>query len=134
MDKPTKVLIFGVVLGAVVVGVSSVNTHRLERKVEKLRIVCMAEGDREASIRGSAMRIVAKYEGKLLCDPGELARAREDSLGIQGQLARVQRAIWRWQSWAIPLGIATALLCVLPWSWYFLLRRICELRKAIIGK
>lgn len=33
--------------------------------------------------------------------------------------------------WATPVAAIVLVLSALPWRWYFILRRICELREAI---
>jgi hypothetical protein len=73
------------------------------------------------------------FSGKMTCDPLELARSGSYP-GIQGQLAAAERDVLRWASWPQISGIAIPLMCSLPWLWYFFLRRIRELREAIVGK
>ncbi len=68
MDKPTKALILGVVVGALAAGVGLTNSHRLERKVQELQTRCVAEHEKEAKTPGQAI------DFKPSCDPAELGR------------------------------------------------------------
>lgn len=54
--------------------------------------------------------------------------------GVQGELGSAQRALDFTRYW--PLGLAAAIAAVLglPWFWYFLLKRVKELRQALIGE
>jgi hypothetical protein len=133
LDKPAKILISGIFVGALIYGLGEMNTHRLERRVQELQRACVAETEAEAKKQGALSALASIFSGKTLCDPVELARS-DGYTGIQGQLAAAQRDVLRWASWPQIAGIAVPLLCCLPWLWYFLLRRIRELREAILGK
>ena len=56
------------------------------------------------------------------------------NVGVQAEIVTTQRAIWRWERWPYAAATLVALLSGLPWAWYFLLRRIRELRDVIAGK
>ena len=133
LDKSTKVLIVGAFAGALTYGLGQVRAHRLERRVQELQTACVAEGEAEAKGQGTFSALANAFRGKLQCDPVELAKSGEH-VGIQGQLAVAQRDVWRWSDWPFIVCIAILLACSLPWLWYFLLRRIRELREAITGK
>jgi len=133
LDKPAKVLIGGIFAGAFVYGLGEMNTFRLERRVEELQKECVAQTESEAKKQGTLSALANIFSGKATCDPVELARSDGYS-GIQGQLAAAQRDALRWGNSVQISAIAIPLLCSLPWWWYFLLRRIRELREAIAGK
>jgi hypothetical protein len=133
LDKPAKILIGGIIAGALIYGLGEMNTLRLERRVQELQRACVAETEAEAKKQGALSALAGIFTGKMTCDPLELARSNSYP-GIQGQLAAAQRDVLRWASWPQISGIAIPLMCSLPWLWYFSLRRIRELREAIVGK
>jgi len=133
LDKPAKILIGGIFAGALVYGLGEMNTFRLERKVQELQRACVAATEAETKKQGTLSALTSIFSGKATCDPVELARS-DGYPGIQGQLAAAERDVLRWANWPQISGIAIPLLCSLPWLWYFFLRRIRELREAILGK
>ena len=133
MDKPAKILIGGIFAGALVYGLGEMNTFRLERQVQELQRACVAATEAEAKKQGTFSALVSIFSGKAICDPVELARS-DGYPGIQGQLAAAERDVLRWANWPQISGIAISLMCCFPWLWYFFLRRIRELREAILGK
>lgn len=54
--------------------------------------------------------------------------------GVQGELGNAQRALDFTRYWSLGLGAAIAAVLGLPWFWYFLLKRVKELRQALIGE
>jgi hypothetical protein len=133
LDKLAKVLIVGVLAGPLTYGLGQVYEHRLERRVQELHTACVAEGEAEAQRPGTFSALANAFRGKLQCDPVELAKFG-DHVGIQGQLAVAQLDVWRWSDWPFIACVAILFGCTLPWFWYFVLRRIRELREAITGK
>ena len=133
LDKPSKILIGGIITGALIYGLGEMNTFRLERRVQELQRVCVAETEAEAKKQGAVSAFANIFLGKMTCDPVELARSNAYA-GIQRELAAAERDVLRWASWPQISGIAIPLMCSLPWLWYFFLRRIRELREAIVGK
>ncbi len=151
MDKPTKALILGVVVGALAAGVGLTNSHRLERKLQELQTSCVAEHEKEAKTPGGSSAVPppppgfvleekeAKTPGqaidfKPICDPVELGRFNGKLVGTQEELASAQHELWQWEQWPISVGLPITVFFALPWVWYFLLRRVRELREALIGK
>ena len=133
MDKPVKILIGGIFAGALIYGLGEMNAFRLERRVQELQRACVAATEAEAKKQGTLSALTSIFSGKVTCDPVELARSNGYT-GIQGQLAAAERDVLRWAIWPQISGIAIPLMCTLPWLWYFFLRRIRELREAIVGK
>jgi hypothetical protein len=72
------------------------------------------------------------YHDEMICDAEELQDVK--AVGLQAAIVEAHRATLGSQHW--PLSVALILLCLaaVPWLWYFLLRRIAELRSAIAGK
>jgi hypothetical protein len=133
LDKPAKILIGGVVIGALTYGLGQWNTHRLEQKVLQLQRTCVAENQAEENKQGPWSALTGIFTTKATCDPGELAGSN-DSTGIRGDLAAAERDRQGWVSRASWSALAIAVLSSVPWFWYFFLRRIRELREAIVGK
>ena len=133
MDKPAKILIGGIFAGALLFGLGEMNTFRLERRVQELQRACVAETEAAAKKQGTLSALASIFSGKATCDPVELARS-DGYPGIQGQLAAAERDALRWANWPQVSAIAISLMCCFPWLWYFFLRRIRELREAILGK
>lgn len=127
MRTPNKVLIGGLVLAALIATGGAANTARLEGRVKELESACAEESKRE----------MAKFPKlTLLCEANELARLEHasKSVGIQSQIVNAYRDSQRSGEWPYVLAIVVAFLAAMPWTWYFLLRRIAELRDAIVGK
>jgi hypothetical protein len=68
-----------------------------------------------------------------VCDPDALLKT-PNPVGVQKRITDTHVASRRATSDTNPLAIAIAGLSIIPWLWYFLLRRIVELRNAIGGK
>jgi hypothetical protein len=126
-------MIGGIFVGALIYGLGELNRFRLERRVQELQKACVAETEAQAKNRGTFSALMSIFSGKATCDPVELAKSN-GYVGIQGQLAASERDVLRWADWPLVVGMAIPLVCCLPWLWYFLLRRIRELREAIVGK
>jgi len=54
--------------------------------------------------------------------------------GIQDRIVKAQREASASKQWPYIVAEWILGLSLLPWAWYFLLRRIQELREAIVGK
>lgn len=126
MDKPTKLLIIGVVLGGLIMGVGQIRTWQLEKRIKELQAECARE----------SKQTIKEPKIKLVCDSKDLLRLETDTPapGIQGKLVSAQRNLNRWKETSILIGLAVFLILSVPWCWYFLLRRVKELSQAIIGK
>ena len=120
-------------MGALIYGLREMNAFRLERRVQELQRACVVETEAEAKKQGTFSALTSIFSGKMNCDPVELAKSNGYA-GIQGQLAAAERDVLRWANWPQLSAIAIPLVCSLPWLWYFFLRRIRELREAILGK
>jgi hypothetical protein len=128
MDKPAKILLGGTICAAIIAAVGFANTHRLESKLRNLEAECVEEGKGDKLESGRF---------KLVCDAEslvDLERNSESSVGIQARVAAAKRQVLASESWPYILAAGVLVFSGLPWTWYFLLRRIRELRDAIIGK
>jgi hypothetical protein len=96
--------------------------------LREVQAACVEEGNREIEPIKDAL---------LICEPAQLAeieRPNEPLKGVQAQIAATQRDLSDSESWPTPVAVAILFFSCVPWVWYFLLRRISELRDAIIGK
>ena len=69
----------------------------------------------------------------LVCEPATLAMLGETA-GLQKVIVGVYWESRRALSETWPIALLVAALFAVPWFWYFLLRRIVELRNAVGGK
>jgi len=133
MNKPSTVLLGGAICSALIVGARFANTYRLESIVRQLEAQCVEEAKRDIS----TPRWVS------VCKAGELIKARElvklesttfSSEGTQAQIVAAQHNLRNSEDWPFALAAIVFIISAVPWGWYFLLRRIRELRDAIAGK
>jgi hypothetical protein len=133
LDKPTRILIIGILAGASIYGFGQMNARRLERRVQELHRACVAESQAQAEKQGTWSALTNIFGPRFECDPVELARSGAH-IGIQGQIAAAERdALW-WADWPLIACVAIQLACCLPWLWYFFLRRVREVREALVGR
>ena len=119
--NPTKVLIAGAVLAGLIAVGGAANTVRLEGRIKELEAACNEESKLEPT------------KDKLVCEADKLAQLR-GLAGIQLQIVTSYRSLDGSKFWTYPLAILVFLLAAVPWAWYFFLRRVAELRDAIVGK
>ena len=129
MDKPTRALIAGLILSA---GIASVGTYRhnaLGKNLESLEQQCRREDDERR--KQAKDKSDAWWNARVVCESSQLLD--QNAPGIQGQIARAHAEL-RAQPSLVPLAIVVAGVFAIPWTWYFMLRRIRELRDALVGK
>lgn len=132
LDKTTKILLGGIVVAALVVGIGYVASIRANSHVSDLIAQCQAE-----NARSRASKSQDGWENTpLICDPKILRTISRNSptVGIQAQIMDTQGQGERWLEQAITVAIGVLFLSAMPYAWYFLLRRLRELRDAITGK
>lgn len=128
-ERPTLILLGGVILSSLIFGAGKANHYRLESKLHDLQATCVEEGKRNTLTTSSG--------GVYRCDAIDLfLEEKEDEpyKGIQAEILKTQRQKVEAESWSVPAAEITLFLSAFPWVWYFLLRRIKELREAIVGK
>lgn len=131
LDKTTKILLGGIVVAALVIGIGYVASIRANSHVSDLVAQCQAE-----NARSGASKSQDGWESSpLICDPKILRTISRNSptVGIQAQIMDTQRQGERWLEQAITVAIGVLFLSAMPYAWYFLLRRLRELRDAITG-
>lgn len=103
--------------------------RRLQAEVGKLVAQCRADSERRTRAPTGPWD-----KDPLICTPAELRTVAWSLVGVQAQIADAQRKRDRFAEWLPVVAIAVGVIGALPFLWYFLLRRIRELREAIIGR
>lgn len=132
MDRTTKILLGGITAAALVVSGGYAASIRTNSLVSDLVARCKTENARTTTPKSQDGWETAP----LICDP-EILRTKSDNLhsvGIQAQIIDAQRQGERWLEQATDIAIGILILSIAPSAWYFLLRRVRELRDAIVGK
>jgi len=130
MDRQTKYLLVGTTLAAIIfVGgylTSIYDNSQLSLLVEK----CKAETAQAP--RGPWLNY---QKAPLVCEPDVLSKLGVDDVGgIQKEIVVSLSASGRNFNNAKVIALSVFLLFGAPYAWYFLLRRIQELRDAVAGK
>ena len=129
MDKATKILLGGIVTAILVVGVGYMNLVKSKSELSDLVAQCQS-----MNTRASVPKDKDGWESApLVCNPEDLS-IFESQVGIQAKIVDTQRHGEKWFEQAMLVAIGVAILSGIPWAWYFLLRRVRELRDAISGK
>jgi len=120
LRRSAVVLLAGLLAAGFVLGVGALNTWRLERIELSLERVCKGPD----WVSGPP---------KMVCDSETLVQLDPLS-GIQADIVNAQRAVA--DSRTLPNLTALVLFgaAATYWAWYFLLRRISEIRSAFEGK
>ena len=129
ISKPTQILFAGVLVAILVYGLGQFFVYNAQTKLHELRTECEKPN--------KYTELAKKFGGVTLCDPVELMRmedSTEPTSGVTAQLISAQKELWAAQRWPWPAASILLSLSALPWLWYFFLRRIRELRDAIVGK
>jgi hypothetical protein len=119
----TRFAIASLIAAAIVFAAGTLNTWRLEWRADQLQARCEAT-----------------YRGSILCYPDGLGReTREDhpTAGLMEASDNIYLAAYDAQHsrrWPKLTALAIVIAGCLPWTWYFLLRRLAEVRAAIGGK
>jgi hypothetical protein len=163
MKTENKILVGGLVLAALVFGAGFWIEHRAEKRLALLVGECEATNaaKRTSPARSEAHKPITaedvldvpppphgfvpddpqavagpwvKYKNDpLVCAPFELYSLTE-ATGIQKEIRDSYFDSLGAHEITAPAAMALGVLSVIPWLWYFLLRRIVELRNAIGGK
>ena len=119
MEKPTKILLIGLAASALIFGAGYFVSSRAESKRVELASACEVTAPLSEQTSGISFDDLIPNR-KPVCSPTEL-----DSIREQRSFAN--------NSFVISASIAFLIfvICVIPYSWYFMLRRIRELRDAL---
>ncbi|WP_047528494.1 hypothetical protein [Pseudomonas sp. 11/12A] len=128
MSKPTKIFFLGVAVSLIVLAVGYALDKREQFALDALVVKCKIE-TMEAP-KGPWQKY---QEAPLVCEPSELI-GYPDIIGIQKEVRQSYLERGDYFGWAQLLAVLLIGVFALPYSWYFLLRRVRELVKAITGK
>jgi hypothetical protein len=129
----SKSLVCGLVLAVAVYGGVAWNKQRLDKHLRSLVAQCDAINDRNVKVVPEAGKPWTRYRADpLVCEPNALASAVQVS-ELQADILGAH-SDWKDAANPIPAAVLLTILSAVPWLWYFLLRRIVELRNAIGGK
>jgi hypothetical protein len=78
-------------------------------------------------------RVVTKTTPFEVCD-AKLLVGNEEHKGIQAQIVQAQNDVMSSKEWPYSIALLVLLFSAIPWGWYFLLRRVQEIRNVIVGK
>lgn len=133
MGNPTRILIGGAILAAIVAAGGVGNTKRLESKLRSLEEECvkMVLKFPDLGIVCSEEDFVRQYGIEVL---EEMLQRNRPYQAVQLKIVATERALRTSQRWWPFLATLILLASALPSAWYFLLDRIRELRHAIVGK
>ncbi len=120
--------------GALVLAGGAPNTSRLQHRESALKSACEAQNQ-------SAQEALRKQQNPLSelvlpCDVRaieEEMHIRPGEAGIRGEIVATHEALVASRAWPRPLEIVLGSVGIRPWLWYFLLRRISEIRAALAG-
>lgn len=128
MSKPAKILFIGVLVSLVVLAVGYLLDRREQFALDALIAKCKTE-TMEAP-KGPWQKY---QEAPLVCEPTELI-GYPDLIGIQKEVRQSYLGRGDYFSGSQLLAVLLLGVFALPYVWYFLLRRVRELVKAITGK
>jgi len=119
MEKPTKILLIGLAASVLIFGAGYFVSSRAEAKRAELASECESTAPLPERTSIITFDDLIPHR-KPVCSPTEL-----DSIREQRNFAN--------NSFLVSASIAffVFVICVMPYSWYFMLRRIRELRDAL---
>lgn len=126
MIKSSAFFILGLSVALLLVGGTALWDFHLQSQLHELEVKCVEEGHREFPAKESAGHFVPT------CDAASLALL-DDLIGIQAEIHAKFNQRRHSQGWPFLVSAVVALISGIPWFWYFLLRRIRELREAIVA-
>lgn len=130
MDTPTKALLIGATLAATVCGVGYVHSRNGQADLVRLEAQCQRE-IQNASTAEKELGFVLECKGATLANS---ASSLESMVDLQANLASAYQAAQSGLRVFYPIAAAIVITSAIPWLWYFLLRRLRELREAVVGK
>jgi hypothetical protein len=130
MQRPTKLVLVGVMV-AVLIGLAGwINLLRLEGNLHAAQVKC--ERQSKADFKGAGFQ--------LDCEPSTLTTDRFNvgyvkPPGVQGEIIDAQQALWGHSADAFAIAaICAVIFFSIPWCWYFMLRRLREVGDAVRGR
>lgn len=130
MDKPTKYFVVGIAIAVLICIAGYLATIYEKSQITSLVEKCNAEATQAP--KGPWLEY---QKAPLVCDPAKLSElGMNDVVGVQREIGLAQRNAGKVFNNALMAAIVVLILFAAPYAWYFLLRRIRELRNAIAGR
>jgi hypothetical protein len=131
MDTHLKILLGGVLVGALTAGGGYQLSESSKARVADLAAECKEAHKREVKTKAEPWK-----GDPLVCSPTELRMSSRSSpnVGIQAAIVSSQKESEDRLKYGLVIASLVVLVAGIPYAWYFLLRRIRELRDAIVGK
>jgi hypothetical protein len=139
MKLSTKMLVGGIVAAPLVYAGGAVNTARLERRESRLERTCeelhlaAKARDAAAAARGEWRSVDDFLKAGMPCQPSSLSEVRDPLDGIEADVISASREARESRTWPATVALVVLLVGAAPWLWYFLLRRVAEMRGALGG-
>jgi hypothetical protein len=131
MQLPTKLVLVGLSLAALIGLLGWLNQLRLEANLRSAEEKCEQVNRINAGKQGMA-------GDRVVCDASELSPVLDPFFnppGVQGEVVAAQRALWKHSSDAFAIAaVCVFIFFALPWCWYFPLRRLREVSDALRGR
>lgn len=131
MDTHLKILLGGVLVGALTAGGGYLLSERSRARVADLVAEC------KDAHKGEVKTKAEPWKGDpLVCGPTELSMSSRSSpnVGIQSAIVSSQKESEDRLKYGLVIASLVVLVAGIPYAWYFLLRRIREFRDTIVGK
>jgi hypothetical protein len=143
LKRSTWILVVGLLTAGATLGAGALTARHLETQQFKQRLACEKAGESQSAKAPTGELIpdsarpnhpTADYDPDIAAAFADEIRAKRLA-ACEAKLGHVpdDAEIARWQQSARVAALVIAILCTLPSAWYFLLRRIAELRAAIGG-
>lgn len=130
MEKPTKSFLLGIASGVLILGLGYLSYLQDDSKLNELVERCKAEATHTP--KGPWLKW---QKAPLVCEPPELSGLGMNELtGIQKEIAGLHLKLGRTFETSKIITVFVIIFFSLPYAWYFLLRRIKELRNSLTGK
>lgn len=126
MVKPRKIVIAGMIFAIAIAIVGVANSVRLEANLRQIESECVEEGKRDKT----------PDDWVLVCDADSLLKDSSSFVkgSIQAKIVQAYNNSRSSRKWPYVVATFVFVLSAVPWTWYFLLRRIREIRDAVAGK
>ena len=132
MTNPSRSLLFGLILGAAAIAGGCVVSEYFNQELERLVAVCETENQKPASPNAPAWA-----KDPLVCDfrlLNDAPAASNNLVGVQARIVEAQAASLIWSERSRVVGLLLFGIFAIPYCWHFLLRRIVEVRQALLGR
>ncbi|MES9970268.1 MAG: hypothetical protein ABW092_09555 [Candidatus Thiodiazotropha sp.] len=127
MEKSTKYLLTGFAIAIVISIGGYISQQREESKLKALVSKC--ESEYKSAPNGPWLSYQA---APLVCEPSELSSLSvADAVGIQKEIVAASMNLGIFYKRSLMLALGILFLFSMPTIWYFLLRRVREVAKAI---